>query len=91
MVPATLAYYGYSASDVCLELTKYNPEERVVHAIDALVTAIAFARLDTVSALEALNVPRDKQGLLGITVTTAKTKRAEVVRKVTSQINDHKI
>ena len=71
MRPATLAYLGYSAADVCAELAQYEAEVRVLYAIDALVTAVAYLRMDTVSVLLELGTPLQQRGLLGITVREA--------------------
>lgn len=66
MVPATLAYLGCSAADVCTQLAQYDSETRCLHAIDALATAIAYKRKDTVEMLIALGTPLRQPGLLGI-------------------------
>lgn len=71
MRPATLTYLGYSASDVCAQLAAYDNEVRVLYAIDALVTALAFMRMDTVAVLFELGTPLEMKGLLGITVREA--------------------
>lgn len=71
MRPATLAYLGHSAADVCAQLAQYEGDVRVLYAIDALVAAVAYMRMDTVSVLIDLGTPLDKKGLLGITVREA--------------------
>ena len=68
MSPATLVYFGYSASEVCFALAQYSNEVRRLHAVDALVTAIVYNRKDTVEVLTALETPQNIKGMLGVTV-----------------------
>lgn len=73
--PATMAYLGRSAADVCAQLALYSSETRVLHAIDALVTAIVYNRKDTIEVLTTLNTPLDQRGLLDVSP-------AEVMREL---------
>lgn len=64
--PATLAYMGCSAADVCAQLAHYPAEKRVLHAIDALVTAMVYRRQDTVEVLTALGTPMHRRGFFRV-------------------------
>lgn len=64
--PATLAYMGCSAADVCAQLAHYPADTRVLHAIDALVTAMVYRRNDTVEVLMALGTPMHRRGLFRV-------------------------
>ena len=71
MTPATLAYLGCSAADVCIMLGQYSAENRTPHAVDALIAAIAYLRIDTIAALLELGTPVGEKGKMGFTVETA--------------------
>ena len=71
MTPATLTYLGCSAADVCIMLGQYSAENRTPHAVDALIAAIAYMRVDTIAALLKLGTPVEKPGNMGFTVETA--------------------
>lgn len=68
MTPGALAFYGYSARDVCAALTNYSNSVRRLYAVDALVAAIMFGRMDTVAVLLELKTPLDVAGLSGLSV-----------------------
>lgn len=82
MKPATLTYYGYPARKVCNRLADYPQPVRTLHAIDALVTAVAFLRMDTLSVLLSIGTPVDQKGMFGITVMDATRRQTTLGNKL---------
>ncbi len=88
MRPFMCVYYGYSARDVCRRLSEYPlGGVRRGHAIDALVAAVMYGRLDTFCVLVSLGTPLDEAGpWYGVSVFDAQCSAGRLGRETAAYL-----
>lgn len=71
LLPCDLVISGCSARAVCENLLSFPAAERTALAVDALVAAVWYSRVDTFNVLVDIGTPLSTRGRFGISVYDA--------------------